>query len=123
MMIHREITHCPGTPNCVCSIDTDRIHGIDPITFHGTQEEAEEKIKHVIATMERSKIVKSTGDYVHAEFKSKLFGFVDDVEFFIDEKGGLIQVHSESRTGIYDFGVNRKRVEEIRHRFEDKDIS
>lgn len=119
MIIHRELTHCPDTPNCVCSIDNDRIHGIDPISFHGSQEEAEEKIKNVVSSMERSKIVKTTGDYVHAEFKSRLFGFVDDVEFYIDDKGGIIHVHSESRTGVYDFGVNRKRVENIRQKFQE----
>lgn len=116
-MIHRELTRCPESANCVCSIDDDRLHGIDPITFQGSQKEAEEKIQHIVSSMERSKVVKSTGDYVHAEFKTKLFGFVDDVEFFIDEKSGIIHVHSESRTGYYDFGVNRRRVEEIRNKF------
>jgi uncharacterized protein (DUF1499 family) len=45
-----------------------------------------------------------------------LFGFVDDMEFRMDEAAGRIDVRSASRTGYYDFGVNRRRVEEIRAR-------
>ena len=37
--------------------------------------------------------------------------FVDDVEFFYDDKAGLIHVRSASRLGRRDFGVNRARVE------------
>jgi uncharacterized protein (DUF1499 family) len=55
--------------------------------------------------------------YLHAEFRSALFGFVDDVEFRMDETAGRIDVRSASRTGYFDFGVNRRRVEEIRARF------
>jgi uncharacterized protein (DUF1499 family) len=43
-------------------------------------------------------------------------GYVDDVEFALDEKSGTIQVRSASRLGIRDFDVNRKRVEAIRAR-------
>jgi len=41
-------------------------------------------------------------------------GFVDDVEFLLDEKAGVIHVRSASRLGRSDFGVNRDRVETIR---------
>ena len=53
---------------------------------------------------------------MHAEFTSAVFGFVDDVEFQFDPSG-FIQIRSASRTGYYDFGVNRERVETIRQRF------
>ena len=39
--------------------------------------------------------------------------FVDDVEFFYDDKAGLIHVRSASRLGRRDFGVNRARVEAL----------
>ena len=52
------------------------------------------------------------GNYLYAEFRSKLLGYVDDVEFFHD--GAVIQVRSASRLGRRDFGVNRKRVEDLR---------
>jgi uncharacterized protein (DUF1499 family) len=41
-------------------------------------------------------------------------GYVDDTEFYLDEKAGVIQVRSASRLGRSDFGVNRERIESIR---------
>ncbi len=84
-----------------------------PIELHGALDQAREKIVRVITAMERSKIVTAEGAYVHAEFRSKLFGFVDDVEFQIDESAGLIHFRSASRLGHSDLGVNRKRMERI----------
>jgi uncharacterized protein (DUF1499 family) len=40
--------------------------------------------------------------------------YVDDVELYYDEPAGLVHVRSASRLGRRDFGVNRKRVEELR---------
>ena len=56
----------------------------------------------------------TTETYLHAEFKSAVFRFVDDVEFFADEGAGVIQVRSAARVGNSDLGVNRKRLETIR---------
>ena len=44
-------------------------------------------------------------------------GYVDDVEFALDEKAGVIHVRSASRLGIRDMDVNRKRIESIRAQF------
>jgi len=41
-------------------------------------------------------------------------GFVDDVEFYLDQQNSVIQVRSASRLGESDLGVNRKRIETIR---------
>jgi uncharacterized protein (DUF1499 family) len=61
--------------------------------------------------------------YIHAEFTSALFRFVDDVEFQIDAESGLIHFRSASRVGRSDLGVNRKRMESIRMAFEKSDGS
>ena len=50
---------------------------------------------------------------LRAEFRTRL-GFVDDLEFLVDEDRGVVQVRSASRTGYWDLGVNRKRVEALR---------
>ena len=52
---------------------------------------------------------------------SSVFGFVDDVEFYFDDCKKTIHVKSASRTGFYDLGVNRRRVEKIRKRFDQKE--
>jgi uncharacterized protein (DUF1499 family) len=71
----------------------------------------------VIEGMKGSRIAEEIDGYLHVEYRSAAFGFVDDVEFLLDAAGSRIEVRSASRTGYYDFGTNRRRVEEIRSRF------
>ncbi len=68
--------------------------------------------------MKRARIITAQKGYIHAEFTSFLFRFVDDVEFVLDEGSKTIHVRSASRVGYSDLGVNRKRVEAIRSRFD-----
>ena len=55
-----------------------------------------------------------TDDYLHAECRSALFGFVDDLELHLRASDGIIAVRSASRLGYGDLGVNRRRVESLR---------
>jgi uncharacterized protein (DUF1499 family) len=64
--------------------------------------------------MPRTAIVTETGDYLHAECRSAMLGFVDDLELHLRPGAGIIAVRSASRTGRSDFGVNRSRVEDLR---------
>ena len=66
--------------------------------------------------MERVTVVKAEAGYLYAEFSTRIMGYVDDVEFVLDETAGAIQVRSASRLGSSDFGVNRERIESIRAR-------
>ena len=108
---------CPDKYSCVCTQDTAERHRIEPLRYTGTQEEAREKLLTVVRHMAQSTIVKADADYIHVEFRSAFFEFVDDVEFLFDDVAKLIHFRSASRTGYYDFNVNRKRMEEIRKRF------
>ena len=65
----------------------------------------------------RIHLVKAETNYIHAEFRSLIFRFVDDVEFVFPPAEKIIHVKSASRTGYYDFGVNRRRVERLRTTF------
>jgi uncharacterized protein (DUF1499 family) len=112
-----ELSPCPKSPNCVSSLSEDQSHYVEPLTYEVSQEEAREKLISVINSMKRSEIVRAEVNYLHAIFKSALFGFVDDVEFAFDDQRKVIDVRSASRTGYSDLGVNRKRVEEIRKSF------
>jgi uncharacterized protein (DUF1499 family) len=67
--------------------------------------------------MKRAKVVTAEVRYLHVEFTSAVFRFVDDAEFFIDDAQKLIHMRSAARLGYYDFGVNRKRLETIRQIF------
>jgi len=108
---------CSSRPNCVSSLGTDKAHRIPPISFTGPVEAAQERLLRVIRLMPRSEIVKEEPGYLAVLFRSKVFGFVDEAEFVFDEKGREINLRSGARTGYYDFGVNRSRLEKIRQSF------
>ena len=110
------LARCKRTPNCVSSQadPADAEHYIAPIAFPGAPAEAMAALGAAIAAMPRTHVVRADGGYLYAEFRSKLMGFVDDVEFLHDAAAGVIHVRSASRLGRRDFGVNRARVEAIR---------
>lgn len=112
-----QLLACPGTPNCVNSQSTDPKSQIEPIAYTDSAQQAIDRLKTIIEAQPRAKIISAEGSYVYAEFTSALMGFVDDVEFYLDEAAGVIHVRSASRLGQSDLGVNRKRVEEIRSQF------
>jgi uncharacterized protein (DUF1499 family) len=102
---------CKRTPNCVSSQadPADAEHSIAPIAYRG---DAIAAVRKAVEAMPRSTVVTQKENYLYAEFRSRLMRYVDDAEFFFD--GNVIHVRSASRLGRRDFGVNRKRIEEIR---------
>ncbi len=107
---------CPGKPNCVVSQHADKKHFIQPIKYQLDKKAAQQKLIEIITLMPRTKLVEEKKDYYRAESKSKFFGFVDDMEFlFLKDK--LIHIRSAAQVGYSDFGVNRKRLESIRKKF------
>ncbi|MCE5264573.1 MAG: DUF1499 domain-containing protein [Deltaproteobacteria bacterium] len=109
---------CPDSPNCVSSQSTDPRHAIAPLRYEGPAEKAWKRLIKAVSEMKRARIVVAQDQYFRAEFTSALFRFVDDVEFLLDDSARTIHVRSASRIGHSDLGVNRKRVEEIRSRFQ-----
>lgn len=107
---------CPASPHCVSSEATATDQRVEPLRYAGDPAPARARLREVLNGMAPVRIVQSTEDSLHAEFRSAVFGFVDDVEFSFNPPG-MIQVRSASRTGYDDFGVNRERVETIRARF------
>ncbi len=105
---------CPSTPNCVSSQARDPEHGIAALTYRSSPAEAMAKIKRIVQTMPRTRIVTETPDYLHVEFTSAVMRFVDDVEFSLDGSTNSINMRSASRLGKSDLGVNRKRIEKLR---------
>jgi uncharacterized protein (DUF1499 family) len=103
---------CRPTPNCVSSQadPADKEHYIAPIAFSGTMPE----LRRAVESMTRATVISEEGNYLYAEYKSALLGYVDDVELLLDESARVVHVRSASRLGRSDFGVNRKRIEELR---------
>ena len=101
-------------PNCVSSsVEKSDKHYIEPLAFSGAPDAAWKKLRSLIKGSQRVTVVQDSPVYLYAEFKSAGLGFVDDVEFALDDKAGVIQVRSASRLGVRDFNINRDRVESI----------
>ena len=105
---------CPKSPNCVSSQAEDSQHRIEPLRLSGTPAAAIGQLEDVLSKMPRTAVITKTDRYLHAEVASRLYRFVDDVEFVVDEKEGVIHCRSASRAGYSDLGVNRARIEHIR---------
>ena len=101
---------------------TDDRHAIDPFVFTGRAEDAWQALKRALASMARTRIVDEMGYYLHAEARSRIFRFVDDVEFVLVPEQKMVHVRSASRTGSGDLGVNRRRVQRLRDRLRDAGI-
>jgi uncharacterized protein (DUF1499 family) len=111
-----KLAPCPRSPNCVSSQAdaSDKTHFIAPIEFTGSAAAAMKRAKSAIEQIPRATVVENSDEYLRAEFSSRLFKFVDDLELLPDESRHVIDVRSASRTGHGDLGVNRKRVEALR---------
>ncbi len=108
---------CTSSPNCVSSQAPDEKHRIAPLHYTGPAADAMRRLETIVLGMPRTSVVTLTDTYLHAEFTSFIFRFVDDVEFLADDTAKVIHVRSASRIGHSDLGVNRKRVELIRVRW------
>ncbi len=115
---HGQLTPCPSTPNCVCTHSEDVRHQIEPLSSSGTAADAITAIRRLLEQMPRVRLVTQTDTYLHAEFATAVFRFIDDVEFYVDETAGVVHFRSASRVGYSDLGVNRRRMEGIREKFQ-----
>lgn len=116
------LTPCPTSPNCVVSQDGDEKHAIEPIPYHIDREKAKETLLKVLTVVPRTEVIEETDNYIHALSKSRIFKFVDDVEFYLPNDENVIHVRSASRVGESDLGVNKRRIEQIRLAMEDLQV-
>lgn len=93
---------------------SDAAHHVAPFDASGDPAAAWKSLERAISLEPRAKVVTRLPGYLHAEFASATMGFVDDAEFALDAKAGVIHVRAGARLGIRDFGVNRERVDRLR---------
>jgi len=112
-----ELRPCPKSPNCVSSQSKDPSHFIEPLNYAGSLLTSRQHLLDILKSMRGARVITETETYIHATFTSRIFRFVDDVEFCFVQDAPVIHVRSASRVGYSDLGVNRKRVEKIRKAF------
>ncbi len=65
----------------------------------------------IIKNLPRTKIIYNDESYIKAEAKTKLMRFIDDIEIKALPEKSILQIRSESRWGVSDLGVNKKRID------------
>ena len=118
-LVDGKLRACPKSRNCVSSEGDNTSSRVEPLAFKGPSEKAWSDLKEIIREL-GGKIQEEHDGYLWATFTTRLFRFVDDVEFRMVSTDGIIHVRSASRVGYSDLGVNRRRVEKLRTIFNQK---
>lgn len=119
-LLSMTLLDCPASPNCVSSQAEDPAHRVEPLAYPSGQEEPALKVLlQVLRDLPRTEVTEQSPSVIKAVVHSALFRFKDDLEFHFDHKAAVIHIRSASRTGYWDLGVNRRRVERIRADFTD----
>jgi uncharacterized protein (DUF1499 family) len=116
-LVDGRLRSCPDRPNCVRSEDKDLPSYVKPLIFSGNVKSNWERAKQIILEM-GGKIMHEEDCYLWATFSTRIFRFVDDLELRMDKENGVIHIRSGSRVGYSDMGVNRRRAEDFRARFD-----
>ena len=87
---------------------------IAPLPLHGDAAASIKALRALVEAQPGAAVIEQSGDYLYAEFRTRVLGFVDDVEFWAEPAAGVIHLRSSSRIGRKDFGVNRQRIETLR---------
>ena len=75
-----------------------------------------EVLEAVLAGLPHTEVVSSDGSYLHALARSPK-GYIDDVEFLATPAENAIHLRSAARSGVFDFGVNRRRIRRVKRMF------
>ena len=110
----RRLADCPGSPNCQGSDASEPERRVEPLPMKGSGDETMAALVALIDVRPDAAVVNREGDYLHATFTSSIVGYIDDVEFLVDESAGIVRIRSASRIGRSDLGANARRVEALR---------
>ncbi len=109
-----ELADCGHRPNCVSSNATNPRRLVGPWRLRGEPDAVWTAVSELVRKTPRTRVVETSDHYLHAEARSRILGFVDDLELALDAENGVLAVRSASRIGYSDCGVNRRRVERLR---------
>ena len=106
--IDQNLTNCRFITNC--SFQNWKVYD---------SEKAFTELIEILENTPRLKIIKKDKNYIHAIATSRIMKFIDDIEIKRLNQDNIFQVKSSSRLGIYDLGVNKRRVQTLRFRLID----
>jgi uncharacterized protein (DUF1499 family) len=115
---NNQLSPCPASPNCANSeYARDSEHYIAAITYQNRNTDDVIQLLQQTIAISGGRITEHKGHYIAATYTTRLFRFVDDVEFRIDPQQQRIHIRSASRQGHSDLGANRKRAQTIKQIF------
>ena len=80
-----QFARCPEKPNCVSTKNSSIENTIKPIFYKGSHENAKQNLLLAIKTFGSAKVKKELDQFIHVEFTSNVFRFIDDFEFYLTE--------------------------------------
>ena len=104
---------CPDSPNCVSSEAADSAHRVPTVAFTDAPDSAQRRARAALLAEPRTRVATDRPGYLHAESRSRVFRFVDDIEIVVDGAAHVFRFRSAARLGRNDTGVNRARVERV----------
>ena len=119
-VVDGQLSGLPDTPNCVSTQTSDTDRKMEPIQIPTGESNMMTRIAEAVKSMPRARIVKQDSHYLHAEFTSLIFRFVDDVEFLIDDTERVVHFRSASRVGHSDLGANRRRMTLLKEKIQNE---
>ena len=99
---------CSNPNNCV--FESWKVSNVD---------KSFKELIEILKNTPRVKIINIKEDYLHALATSRIMKFIDDIEIKKSEKNNILEVKSKSRTGFYDLGVNKRRINTLHFRLID----
>ena len=105
---------CSQASSCVVSLDEESPSYIAPIPYHSEMNRAKNTLLKVLTVVPRTQVRETTDNYLKAESRGKIFGGVDELEFYFPSNQQVIHLRSASRNRKFDLGINRRRLEQIR---------
>ncbi|MEH6579276.1 MAG: DUF1499 domain-containing protein [Amphritea sp.] len=113
-LVEGRLSVCSAKPNCVCSEQaTNTSHYVSSLAM--PQQAIDSSMQQLVEEIEVAGgvVVMKQEAYLAATFTSSLMRYVDDLEVRIDAAENKVHFRSASRVGHSDFGVNRKRIEQL----------
>ena len=111
---NRSTLACALPSNCVDSLGTG---GLAALRYGGTPDQALARLEATLKTFAEAQVTRRDALALQVIFTTPL-GFRDELDFEIDVAARHIDFRSRSLLGLFDFGKNRSRMQEITLRFQ-----
>lgn len=112
-VVDGKLAPVPTFQSAVSSQATAARNRVEPLPFKSSLEETRQSILQALEKFERIELHTVDGPYIHALSKNGLFGWRNDIEFYLDENEGLVHFRSVPRLYTFDKDSGRNRYEQI----------